>query len=150
MVQSAYVLNSAYHSPNLFLIVSSFFYKPDLSSQNFAAGFFGIPDFLTNYRQVITIESADPSINNTLNPFCANEARPDIGAAFGANRTIAWVGVYLQDALERIQPLIEGVELDTVRVFEMQEACVYEVRDLILRLICVEVVLIIISAVCRP
>ena len=96
-------------------------------SQNFAAGFFGVPDFLTDYRQEITIEFWDPSINNTLNPFCANQDREDIGAALGDNALSEFAAIYLQNATQRLQGMIEGIELTATDVFEMQEACAYEV-----------------------
>ncbi|KAH8112806.1 phosphoglycerate mutase-like protein [Phellopilus nigrolimitatus] len=95
------------------------------SAQNFAAGFFGVPDFLTDYRQVITIEEV--GFNNTLAPYdtCNNSNTATIGS-FGTTMADKWADVYLQDALKRLSPLIEGVNLTISDVLGMQTTCAYE------------------------
>ena len=97
-------------------------------SDNFAAGYFGVPDYLTNYRQVITIENSVTGNNNTLAPNCGNRNRPDISGLGGtmANR---WRDVYLQDALTRLSPQIEGLELTSSDLVGMQGLCAYEVSN---------------------
>ncbi|THG93046.1 hypothetical protein EW145_g8491, partial [Phellinidium pouzarii] len=94
------------------------------SALNFAAGFFGIPDFTTDYEQVIGIES--DGFNNTLAPFstCLN-ANTAIGN-LGSVASNAWSQVYLQDALARLQPMIDGVNLTISDLSAMQMTCAYE------------------------
>jgi hypothetical protein len=52
------------------------------SALNFAAGFFGVPMYTTDYHQVIVIEN--PGFNNTGAPYdtCVNSNLP-IGTADG-------------------------------------------------------------------
>lgn len=62
--------------------------------------------------------------NNTLAAACLNwNLIGDIGATM-ADR---WTEVYLQDAVTRLDPLIEGVNLTVTDVSAMQEACAFEV-----------------------
>ena len=93
---------------------------------NFAAGFFGVPDFLTDYHQLITIEA--DGFNNTLATYdtCTN-ANNDIGN-FGSVQANKWAAIYLQDAVKRLAPQIKGINLTLSDVFGMQEMCAYEVR----------------------
>ncbi|GAA6013176.1 hypothetical protein JCM10207_006195 [Rhodosporidiobolus poonsookiae] len=93
------------------------------SALNFAAGFFGIP-FEDQYHQLITIEW--PGFNNTLAPYmtCENANRRDL--THGPARMAEWMQVYLANALERLQPQVEGVELTVRDVFNMQLLCAYE------------------------
>ncbi|KAL5514623.1 hypothetical protein ACEPAG_1939 [Sanghuangporus baumii] len=93
------------------------------SALNFAAGFFGIPDYQTNYRQVITIEN--DGFNNSLAVNCANQGKPEIGG-IGGTAASKWGDIYLQDALARLAPQIEGVNLTTNDLLSMQELCAYE------------------------
>lgn len=99
-----------------------------MSRLNFAAGFFGVPMYQTEYHQVITIEN--PGFNNTLAPYdtCTN-ANNDIGN-FGSVQAGKWVSIYLQGALKRLAPQIKGVNLTVSDLFGMQQACAYEVRAL--------------------
>lgn len=97
------------------------------SSQNFAAGFFGVPDFLTAYRQEILIENWDDyNNNNTLAPACRNF---DTFYDYGNTLQERWIDTYLKDAVERLDPLVEGLNLTTTDVFAMQDACAYEVSN---------------------
>ncbi|KAI5121934.1 hypothetical protein M0805_000263 [Coniferiporia weirii] len=95
------------------------------SALNFAAGFFGIPDYTTDYLQVIGIES--DGFNNTLAPFdtCLNGNNAAIGG-LGGTMSDKWAQVYLQDALTRIQSMIDGVNLTISDVLAMQTTCAYE------------------------
>ncbi|KAF8521507.1 phosphoglycerate mutase-like protein [Gautieria morchelliformis] len=94
------------------------------SALNFAAGFFGIPMFQTDYHQVIVIESS--GFNNSGAPYdtCVNSNLP-IGN-FGGTQSNIWIGKYLQNALTRLQPQISGINLTTSDVFAMQQTCAYE------------------------
>ncbi|KAL5497776.1 hypothetical protein ACEPAH_2707 [Sanghuangporus vaninii] len=99
------------------------------SADNFAAGFFGIPDYLTNYRRVITIENSVVGNNNTLAPNCANRDRSDI-SSLGGTMANKWRDIYLQDALARLSPQTEGLDLTTSDLVGMQELCAYETNAL--------------------
>lgn len=86
------------------------------SSQNFAAGFFGIP-FEEQYHQLVMIEW--PGYNSTLAALtCANAARVDL--SHGYDKMREWLDVYLEDARARLQDMVEGVELRVRDVFNMQ------------------------------
>ncbi|GAA5863691.1 hypothetical protein JCM8547_003694 [Rhodosporidiobolus lusitaniae] len=93
------------------------------SALNFAAGFWGIP-FEDQYHQLITIEW--PGFNNTLAPYmiCSNANRADLTR--GPQKMAQWGEVYLKDALARLKPLVEGVELTVKDLFNMQLMCAYE------------------------
>ena len=120
MVQSAFV--------SLPLCIPFFYtHFPVYDSQNFAAGFFGVPDFLTSYRQLITIEdpSGTVSRNNTLAVQCANTN--GIAGGLGGEASSAWMQIYLSNATERINGMVEGLEFEVGDVLAMQQACAYEV-----------------------
>ncbi|KAI5121930.1 hypothetical protein M0805_000259 [Coniferiporia weirii] len=95
------------------------------SALNFAAGFFGVPDYTTDYRQLITIES--DGFNNTLAPYdtCTNSNTDAIGY-FGDAIVDNWNEIYLQDALRRLQPMVDGMNLTITDVSAMQQLCAYE------------------------
>ena len=97
---------------------------------NFAAGFFGVPEFMTDYHQVITVEEV--GFNNTLAPYetCIN-ANNAVGG-FGSVQANKWAAIYLQDAVKRLQPQIKGINLTIADAFGMQTTCAYEVRVTVL------------------
>lgn len=94
------------------------------SALNFAAGFYGVPDFLFNYNQEIIVES--DGFNNTLAPYdtCANSNLPFTN--FGTNQTAKWVNIYLQPALKRIQKNVKGLNFTVADIYAMQNLCAYE------------------------
>ena len=96
-------------------------------SQNFAAGFFGVPEFLTSYRQLITIEDPSGTIarNNTLAVQCSNAN--GIAGGLGGKASSTWMQIYLEKATERINGMVEGLQLEVMDVLAMQQACAYEV-----------------------
>ena len=96
------------------------------NSINFAAGFFGVPDYQTNFRHVITIENSVTGNNNTLAPNCENRSNPNI-SGLGSSMSSRWRDIYLQDALARLAPQIKGINLTTSDVLGMQQLCAYEV-----------------------
>ena len=95
------------------------------SALNFAAGFFGVPDFLTSYNQELVIEA--DNFNNTLAPYdtCTNSNLPV--SNFGTNQTAIWLDIYLQSALRRLQRDVKGLELTITDVYALQDLCAYEV-----------------------
>ena len=103
-----------------------------VDSENFAAGFFGIPAFLTSYRQLIAIEDPTGAVarNNTLAAICNNTNGAP--GALGGAASAAWRDTYLVDATARMNAMLggggeEGLQLTTADVVAMQDACAYEV-----------------------
>jgi hypothetical protein len=96
------------------------------SRLHFAAGFFGVQSYQSDYHQSIVIEA--PGFNNTLAPYdtCSNSNNA-IGD-FGGVQEAKWIPIYLAGAVKRLQPLINGVNLTAAEVFAMQQLCAYEVR----------------------
>lgn len=94
------------------------------SRLHFAAGFFGVQQYQSQYHELITIE--DDGFNNTLAPWTncpnANNAIEDIGYIAAAN----WTETYLKKTVPRLQKYIKGLELDASDVQAMQDLCAYE------------------------
>lgn len=97
-----------------------------VASLNFAAGFFDVGTYQTDYHQEIIIE--ENNFNNTLAPYdvCPNANSADIGN-FGGTQSSKWANVYLKDARKRLQPMIQGLNLTISLLADMQELCAYEV-----------------------
>lgn len=95
------------------------------SALTFAAGFFGVRTYQTDYRQEIIIE--ENNFNNTLAPYdvCPNVNTEDVGN-FGGIQGDKWAKIYLKDAQKRLQPMIKGFNLTIPRLIDMQEMCAYE------------------------
>ncbi|KAG2056927.1 phosphoglycerate mutase-like protein [Suillus hirtellus] len=95
------------------------------SALNFAAGFFDVRTYETDYHQEIIIE--ENNFNNTLAPYdvCPNVNTEDVGN-FGGIQGKKWADIYLKDARKRLQPMIQGFNLTTSRLIDMQELCAYE------------------------
>ncbi|KAG2150125.1 histidine phosphatase superfamily [Suillus cothurnatus] len=95
------------------------------SALNFAAGFFGVRTYQTDYHQEIIIE--ENNFNNTLAPYdvCPNANTADIGY-FGDIPASEWANIYLEDARKRLQPMIKGFNLTISRLGYMQQLCAYE------------------------
>ncbi|KAH9847412.1 phosphoglycerate mutase-like protein [Lenzites betulinus] len=92
------------------------------SALHFAAGFFGVQQYQSEYHQLIIIE--DDGFNNTLSPTnCPNtENFEDIGF----NASDDWTEIYLNKTVQRLQQYIDGVELGVFTVLAMQDLCAYE------------------------
>ncbi|KAG0702010.1 histidine phosphatase superfamily [Suillus ampliporus] len=95
------------------------------SALNFAAGFFDVRTYQTDYHQEIISEALN--FNNSLAPWnvCPNANTDDIGY-FGDGQASKWANVYLQGALSRLQPMIQGFNLTISDLVNMQEMCAYE------------------------
>jgi hypothetical protein len=93
---------------------------------NFAAGFFDIRSYQTDYHQEIIVEAN--GFNNTLAPYetCSN-ANTDAIGNYGSTQAAKWAEVYLQSALSRLQSMITGYNLTTTDLINMQSTCAYEV-----------------------
>ena len=97
--------------------------------QNFAAGFFGIPEFLTDYHQEIIIEA--DGFNNTLAPYeICNNSNIGPAANLGGQASDAWAAVYLPPAVERLQAQVDGLNLTVADALAMQMLCAYETNAL--------------------
>ncbi|KAF7292511.1 Acid phosphatase [Mycena kentingensis (nom. inval.)] len=94
------------------------------SALHFAAGFFGVQQYQTDYHQLLEIEAL--GFNTTLAP---NEQCPNANnaiATIATNFTNAWAEIYLKDAQKRLAPRISGLTLNTTWLFAMQQTCAYE------------------------
>ena len=89
------------------------------SALHFAAGFFGVQSFQTDYHQLIEIEAT--GFNNTLAPYevCTNSN--NAAGNFGNIQAQKWENIYLQQALKRLAPLLPGFNLTITDVFAMQQ-----------------------------
>ena len=117
------MVDSAYVPPctRRFCILTNCFLR-----LNFAAGFFDVRTYQTDYNQLIMIESS--GFNNTLAP---NEACPNANNAIGGQGSVFaedWITIYLESATKRLAPMITGVNLTTTDLYNMQLACAYEVN----------------------
>ncbi|KAF7968230.1 hypothetical protein HWV62_31613 [Athelia sp. TMB] len=95
------------------------------SALHFAAGFFGVRTYQTDYNQVIIIEES--GFNNTLAPYeqCNNSNSDAIGY-FGSVAAANWSAIYLKPAVKRLGSLLKGVNLTVTDVSDMQSTCAYE------------------------
>ncbi|EPQ60549.1 phosphoglycerate mutase-like protein [Gloeophyllum trabeum ATCC 11539] len=95
------------------------------SALNFAAGFFGVQTYQTDYHQLIIIE--EDGYNNTLAPWnaCPNNNAENIGY-YGDSLQEQWIEQYLTPTLKRVAPLIQGFNLTITDLYHMQQACAYE------------------------
>lgn len=93
-------------------------------SLHFAAGFFGVQSYQSQYHQLITIEGE--GFNNTLAPYfqCPNSNNP-----FGSAQINKWDQIYLNAALKRLSPFIRGYQLQLSDLVAMQQLCAYEVYN---------------------
>ncbi|THV07666.1 phosphoglycerate mutase-like protein [Dendrothele bispora CBS 962.96] len=98
------------------------------SALHFAAGFFGVRRYTTDYHQLIEIEA--DGFNSTLAPYevCPN-ANNNI-SSFGTVQATKWIAQYLVPAQKRLSPFIDGFNLTTMDVFNMQTLCAYETVSL--------------------
>jgi hypothetical protein len=97
-----------------------------LDRLHFAAGFFGVQSYLTDYHQLIAIEAS--GFNNTLSPYEICQNANNAIASYGGTQANKWAAIYLQDAVNRLQRSITGFTLNTSMLIAMQELCAYEVR----------------------
>ncbi|KAH9837054.1 histidine phosphatase superfamily [Rhodofomes roseus] len=100
-------------------------YRMVESALNFAAGFFGVPDYQTSYHQEIIIESG--GFNSTLspNPSCPNSDN-NVAGLLGLNATERWALVYLNMTASRLQQYVTGLNLNATYIYAMQQLCAYE------------------------
>ncbi|KAF1981533.1 phosphoglycerate mutase-like protein [Aulographum hederae CBS 113979] len=94
------------------------------SAEYFLAGFFGLrwPD---NATLEVIIE--EPNFNNSLaGYFACNNSNLPVSTG-GTNATKKWASVYLADALERLQGMIDPPDaINITDVYNFQSLCAYE------------------------
>ncbi|KAK2628245.1 hypothetical protein QTJ16_002891 [Diplocarpon rosae] len=78
------------------------------SAEYFMAGFFGL-EWRNNATIEVIIEA--PGFNNSLAGYLNCKNANSFRNAGGPNATAEWVGIYLQNATERLKPLIDGLVL---------------------------------------
>lgn len=95
-------VRTVWSNPRPSTLLFSFNYSHHLKlSLNFAAGFFGVPEYTTSYRQLIIDEEfSNTSNNNTLAAACANSNGP--AGKLGSKASGEWAEVYLKGAVERL------------------------------------------------
>ncbi|WVQ81817.1 hypothetical protein IAT38_003944 [Cryptococcus sp. DSM 104549] len=92
---------------------------------NFAAGFFGVPEYMDQVNIEIVVES--PGLNNSGAPYstCPNanlDSRGYLGTAAAAN----FSATAFADTVERIQGQIDGVNITVDDIQAMLQLCSYE------------------------
>ncbi|KAJ7642412.1 acid phosphatase [Mycena polygramma] len=94
------------------------------SALHFAAGFFGVQEYLNDYHQLIEIEA--PGFNSTLAPFNQCPNANNAISTTATNFTNQWASIYLADAQKRLAPHLKGLTLNATWLFAMQQTCAYE------------------------
>lgn len=93
---------------------------------NFAGGFFGIPDYATDFNLEIVVEAEN--YNNTGAPYdvCpnSNNARGSVGTAAAT----AFAAPYYNQTAERLNQNLQGLTLNATDINAMLQLCAYEVR----------------------
>jgi hypothetical protein len=93
---------------------------------NFAGGFFGIPDYTTDFNLEITVEA--DGYNNTGAPYDAcpnsNNARGSVGTAAATK----FAAPYYNQTATRLNQNLEGLTLNATDINAMLQLCAYEVR----------------------
>ncbi|KAK0747888.1 histidine phosphatase superfamily [Apiosordaria backusii] len=120
-VLHAYMYGKLYN-PNSKIIVRTTTQDRMLkSAENFMAGFFGL-EWTRNATIEVIIEGQ--GFNNSLAGYlnCPNEGKVD----GGSKAREKWIGVYLQNATERLGKLVEGYEWTVQDTYAAQTMCPYE------------------------
>lgn len=96
------------------------------SALNFAAGFFGLPDYYKDYHQLIEVETWGQNLTLASYMSCPNAMKGSVaGVGFG-KAAGEWMEVYLKDARERLQKDLPGFNLTITDCYRMQHMCAYE------------------------
>jgi hypothetical protein len=92
---------------------------------NFAAGFFGVPEYIDEYDLEIVIET--PGLNNTGAPYeiCTNSNVNSKGYQ-GSTAAAAFSQNAFNSTLERLNSQIQGVEFLPTDAIAMLQLCAYE------------------------
>ncbi|WWC89684.1 uncharacterized protein L201_004609 [Kwoniella dendrophila CBS 6074] len=95
------------------------------TATNFAAGMFGVPEFLSQVNIEIMIET--PGVNNTGAPYetCTNSNVPSRGS-IGSTAANAFAINAFNGTIERLQGQIQGVNFTSTDIIAMLQLCSYE------------------------
>ncbi|WWC60742.1 uncharacterized protein I303_103318 [Kwoniella dejecticola CBS 10117] len=95
------------------------------TANNFAAGMFGVPEYLDQVNIEIMVET--PGVNNTGAPYenCPNSNIASRGS-IGSTAANAFAKNAFNGTLERLQNQITGVNLTSTDIIAMLELCSYE------------------------
>lgn len=95
------------------------------TAQNFAAGFFGVPEFLTEVNIEIMVEA--PGFNDTGAPYetCTNANVASRGS-IGSTAATEFAANAFNDTLARLQTQLQGYTLKPSDAIAMLQLCSYE------------------------
>lgn len=95
------------------------------TAENFAAGFFGVPEYLDQVSIELMVETS--GVNNTGAPYetCPNSNIASRGS-LGSTAASSFATDAFNGTVSRLQSYINGVEFDTTDVLAMLQLCSYE------------------------
>ncbi|XAO23465.1 hypothetical protein I312_102243 [Cryptococcus bacillisporus CA1280] len=95
------------------------------TAENFAAGFFGVPEYLDQVSIELMVETS--GVNNTGAPYetCPNSNVPSRGS-LGSTAASAFAKQAFNGTVSRLQGNINGVQFDTTDIIDMLQLCSYE------------------------
>ncbi|KAH8881816.1 phosphoglycerate mutase-like protein [Thozetella sp. PMI_491] len=99
------------------------------TAQNFAAGFFGVPEFLDQVNIEILVET--PGLNNSGAPYeiCTNSNVGSRGS-IGSTAANAFANNAFNSTIARLQSQIFGVNITSTDIIAMLQLCSYETHAL--------------------
>jgi len=93
------------------------------SAENFLAGFFGL-DWTQNATLEVIVESV--GFNNSLASFYSCNNSLGVVNTGGSNASAIWIATYLQNATQRLQSMVTGLNWTLADTYAAQTLCVYE------------------------
>ncbi|WVQ78975.1 hypothetical protein IAT38_001067 [Cryptococcus sp. DSM 104549] len=99
------------------------------TTQNFAAGFFGVPEFLDQVNIQINVGATGLNYSGTPYNVCPNSLIPERGA-IGSTAYNAFVQNAYNGTIARLQKHLSGLELIPTDIDAMLQLCVYETVSL--------------------
>ncbi|WWC69100.1 uncharacterized protein I206_103036 [Kwoniella pini CBS 10737] len=123
--QYGYLLNNFTESKTLPVFRTESQDRMVKTANNFAAGMFGVPEYLDQVNIEIMVET--PGINNTGAPYetCLNSNVASKGS-IGSTAAAAFAKNAFNETLERLQSQITGVNLTSTDIIAMLQLCSYE------------------------
>ena len=95
------------------------------TAENFAAGFFGVPEYLNEVNIEIAIET--PGLNITGAPYeiCKN-ANDNSKAYYGSAAASKFAATALSDTQARLNSQVKGLNFTSTDILAMLQLCSYE------------------------
>lgn len=95
------------------------------TAENFAAGFFGVPEYLDQVSIELMVEIS--GVNNTGAPYdtCPNSNVASRGS-LGSTAASAFAKQAFNGTISRLQSNINGVQFDSTDIIDMLQLCSYE------------------------